>query len=156
MSGLVDLGLPGLSAPMAPVVENIVIHHDQDYLLTVINAGLACCSIEFASALERWGTAPADEPPSANTPSVLVVSGTCTTKIAPLVTQLYSQLPSGSKVVSFGACTASGGPYWDSYSVVKGIGDLVPVDLYIPGCPPRPDALIHGLAELFADEGSAP
>ena len=156
MSGLVDLGLPGLSAPAKPVVENIVIQDGQNYRLTVVNSGLACCSIEFASALERWGTAAADEPASANAPAVLVVSGTCTTKIAPLVTQLYSQLPSGSKVVSFGACTASGGPYWDSYSVVKGIGDLVPVDLYIPGCPPRPEALIHGIAELFADEAGAP
>jgi NADH-quinone oxidoreductase subunit B len=62
-------------------------------------------------------------------------------------------MPAGTKVVSFGACTASGGPYWDSYSVIKGIGDLIRVDLYIPGCPPRPQALLDGLSQLFSDRG---
>ena len=150
MSELVELGipeLPGLSAPSTPITQGIVIHHDRTYVLTVVNAGLACCSIEFVSAIERWGTIEND----AQGEQVLVVSGTCTTKIAPLVTQLFAQMPPGSKVVSFGACTASGGPYWDSYSVIPGIGELVPVDLYIPGCPPRPEALLHGLTQLFED-----
>jgi NADH-quinone oxidoreductase subunit B len=153
MSAPIDLGLPGLVAPSAPVVERLSIAHDRTYVVTLVNAGLACCSVEFAQAVEQWAAAsPADGSPP-DGPTAFVVSGTCTAKIAPLVTRLYSQMPAGTKVVSFGACTASGGPYWDSYSVIKGIGDLIRVDLYIPGCPPRPQALLDGLSQLFSDRG---
>lgn len=159
MSDVVDVGIPGLMARTELPVEYLTIEHDQTYHVAVVNAGLACCSIEYASALERWGTAAGpvhDGVPDPAARSVLVVSGTCTTKIAPLVTAMYQRMPAGTKVLSFGACTASGGPYWDSYSVIKGIGGLVPVDVFVPGCPPRPEALLHGLSELFRTDESAP
>jgi NADH-quinone oxidoreductase subunit B len=81
-------------------------------------------------------------------PPVLVVAGTCTDALAPAVRAAYDALPEGTRVVSFGACACSGGPYWDSYSVVPGIADLVPVALFVPGCPPRPEALVAAVLDL--------
>ena len=154
MADVVDLGIPGVTVRPVLPVEYVTIQHDRTYVVTVVNAGLACCSIEYVSALERWGSSSHLTDLAVAAPgalSVLVVSGTCTTKIAPLVTKMFSEMPAGTKVMSFGACTASGGPYWDSYSVVKGIGELIPVDVYVPGCPPRPEALLHGLSLLDAN-----
>src|SRR5207237_9691976 len=79
---------------------------------------------------------------------VLVVSGTVTDKLAPAVLQVYADFATPPYVLSFGACSNSGGPYWDSYSVTKGVDQLVPVDVYVPGCPPRPEALLHGILRL--------
>ena len=80
----------------------------------------------------------------------MVVSGTVTDVMAPAVRRLYDRLPGPTYVMSFGACSNTGGPYWDSYSVTKGVDQLVPVDVYVPGCPPRPEALLDGLRELAA------
>jgi len=94
------------------------------------------------------GSAPGDVPPPV---SVLVVAGTVTDKLAPLVLAAYRDLPEPRRVLSFGACSNSGGPYWDSYCVTKGTDQIIPVDVYVPGCPPRPEALVHGL-RLLRDE----
>ena len=78
----------------------------------------------------------------------MVVAGTVTDALAPAVRALYDALPEPRRVLSFGACSNTGGPYWDSYSVTKGVDQVVPVDVYVPGCPPRPEALLAALRQL--------
>ena len=120
--------------------------------LSVFDLGLACCAVEFAAAvaghpdlLPLTGEQADDEPGGLE---VMVVSGTVTDKLAPAVLRHYEQLPEPRYVVSFGSCANSGGPYWDSYCVTKGVDQLLPVDVYVPGCPPRPEALLQGLEVL--------
>jgi NADH-quinone oxidoreductase subunit B len=113
------------------------------YTLWVLDVGLACCAVEVVAASVR-ASAP-DVPRPAD---VLVVAGTLTDKMAPGIKALYDGLPDPKHVISFGACASCGGPYWDSYSVTKGVDQLIPVDVYVPGCPPRPEALLDGLRRL--------
>jgi NADH-quinone oxidoreductase subunit B len=122
--------------------------------LLVFDAGLACCGVEVAAALrqlagERAGGAEAGGPDADGADEVrgevLVVAGTVTDKLAPYVQRAYQAMPGPRYVMSFGACSNSGGPYWDSYCVTKGVDQFLPVDVYVPGCPPRPEALLRGL-----------
>jgi NADH:ubiquinone oxidoreductase subunit B-like Fe-S oxidoreductase len=80
--------------------------------------------------------------------NVLVVAGTVTSRLAPELAAAYAQLPQPRAVLAFGACAATGGPYWDSYSVLPGAHTVIPVDVWVPGCPPRPADLIAGLQEV--------
>ncbi len=114
--------------------------------LSVVNVGLACCAVEAVLAmLDADGRLPVAAPGTAV--QVMVVSGTVTDKLAPLVVALHASL-APVRVVSFGACSNTGGPYWDSYCVTAGVDRLVPVDVWVPGCPPRPEALLGALREL--------
>ncbi len=120
----------------------------QGLTLSVFDLGLACCAVEFAAAVAGHpDLLPVAEGP-VNGPQVMVISGTVTDKMAPAVRRYYEQMPEPRHVVSFGSCANSGGPYWDSYCVTKGVDQLVPVDVYVPGCPPRPEALLQGLETL--------
>ncbi|MFF2657079.1 NADH-quinone oxidoreductase subunit B [Kitasatospora sp. NPDC058032] len=164
--GPVPLGVPDPSRPgaaaerrsigplarLAPDPVKVVLNWGRRYSLWCFNFGLACCAIEFIAAsmakhdFIRMGVIPFA--PGPRQADLMIVSGTVTDKMAPAVKRLYEQMPEPKYVISFGACSNSGGPYWDSYSVTKGVDQIIPVDVYVPGCPPRPEALLQGILKL--------
>ena len=113
--------------------------------------GLACCAIEMIATfmsrhdLDRFGVVPW---PSPRQSDVMIVSGTVTKKMAPAVKLLYEQMPNPKWVISMGACATNGGPYTRYDRVLQGVDKIIPVDVYVPGCPPRPEALIDGFLAL--------
>lgn len=114
--------------------------------------GLACCAIEMMATnasnydLDRIGVFPRASPRQSD---VIIISGTVTFKMAERIKRLYEQMPEPRYVISMGSCSNCGGPYWEhGYHVVKGVDRIIPVDVYIPGCPPRPEALIGGIIML--------
>jgi NADH-quinone oxidoreductase subunit B len=115
--------------------------------------GLACCAIEMICVaagrydLERFGAGLMR--PSPRQADLMIVSGTVTKKMVPTIVRLYNQMPEPKYVLSMGACATSGGPFKEGYNVVSGIDKFLPVDVYVPGCPPKPEALLHGFLKLF-------
>ncbi len=113
--------------------------------------GLACCAIEMIATymshhdLDRFGIVPWPSPRQAD---VMIVSGTVTKKMAPAIKLLYEQMPNPKWVISMGACATNGGPYTRYDRVLQGVDKIIPVDVYVPGCPPRPEALMDGFIAL--------
>ena len=137
-----------------------VIPTKADYLLDLIRAnslwpllsGLSCCAIEMMSTatsvndIDRFGMFPFRASP--RQADVLIVAGTLTTKMAGPLVRLWEQMPEPKWCVAMGTCTTSGGRFKRSYSVVQGVDRVMPVDVYVPGCPPRPEGLIYGMMKL--------
>ena len=113
--------------------------------------GLACCAVEMMQAsmprydLERYGFAPRASPRQSD---VMIVAGTLVNKMAPALRKVYDQMPEPRYVISMGSCANGGGYYYFSYSTVRGCDRVVPVDVYVPGCPPTAEALVYGVLQL--------
>ncbi|RAK61077.1 NADH-quinone oxidoreductase subunit B [Phenylobacterium hankyongense] len=113
--------------------------------------GLACCAVEMMQAsmprydLERYGFAPRASPRQSD---VMIVAGTLVNKMAPALRKVYDQMPEPRYVISMGSCANGGGYYYFSYSTVRGCDRIVPVDIYVPGCPPTAEALVYGVLQL--------
>ena len=151
-----DQGFDGLSDQLADkgfitAASDDLITWARTGSLMWMTFGLACCAVEMMQAsmprydLERFGFAPRASPRQSD---VMIVAGTLTNKMAPALRKVYDQMPNPRYVISMGSCANGGGYYHYSYSVVRGCDRIVPVDVYIPGCPPTAEGLIYGILQL--------
>jgi NADH-quinone oxidoreductase subunit B len=128
-----------------------VLRWGRSHSIWFCNAGIACCSLEMATAggprydLDRFGTTVRASPRQSD---LLIIPGPITKKIAPVFTRVYNQMAEPRWVIAMGSCAISGGAFRESYSMTKGADTILPVDVYIPGCPVRPEALIYGILQL--------
>ena len=144
--GLMDKGL-------SPKPLTWLLNYSRKYSLWIFQWGLACCAIEMGAALAsprydmmRLGVIPF--PASPRQADLVIISGTVTDKIVPAIRRLYEQMPDPKYVISMGSCANCGGLFQLAYSVCDGVDKVIPVDVYVPGCPPRPEALTEGLVKL--------
>ena len=167
-----DMGTPALQAEMSSMEKDAYFKSMQDDLadkgfvvtsvediiawartgsLWWMTFGLACCAVEMIHTstsrydAERYGFAPRGSPRHSD---VMIVAGTLTNKMAPALRKVYDQMPEPRYVISMGSCANGGGYYHYSYSVVRGCDRIVPVDIYVPGCPPTAEALLYGILQL--------
>lgn len=156
-------GLEGLGGGVILTSVDALVDWSRGQSLWAFPMGTACCAMELIAAsfskfdFDRLGTFPRPDPRHTD---VIILAGTITEKMKPAVLRLYEQMPDPKWVVAMGNCTVSGGIfYYDTYSVVRGADEFLPVDVYIAGCPPRPESLQDGilrLRELVREESIAP
>lgn len=141
--------LPGGGIALATADE--LINWSRTSSVWPLTFGLACCAIEMMAAyaarfdFERMGVFPRPTPRQAD---VMFVAGTVAKKMADPIIRIYKQMPEPKFVIAMGGCANCGGPFYDSYAVVKGVDKILPVDVYLPGCPPRPEALMYAVIKL--------
>jgi NADH-quinone oxidoreductase subunit B len=153
-----DINSPGYDIPPEVEGQVAITTLDKVYNWSRRNSiwpmmfGLACCGIEMICAatsrfdFSRFGMEVMR--PSPRQSDLMIVSGTVTKKMIPQIVRLYNQMPEPKYVLAMGACASGGGPFKEGYSVVDGVDKFIPVDVYVPGCPPTPQALLHGLITL--------
>lgn len=133
-------------------VADFVLNWGRRYSLWPVNQGLACCALEMiATALPRFDISRFGMELFRASPrqaDLMLVAGTLTWKMAPKVKRIYDQMPEPKWVLAMGSCAISGGTFAQSYSVVPGVNRILPVDIYVPGCPPHPQALLYGFTQL--------
>ena len=141
-------------APLSNPALDVVLNYCRANSIWPMTFGLACCAIEMMAAgmarldLSRYGAEVFR--PSPRQCDLMIVAGTINKKMAPAVVTLYEQMPSPKWVIALGNCAISGGPFAipENYNVIEGADRLIPVDVYVPGCPPRPEALLEGIFKL--------
>jgi NADH-quinone oxidoreductase subunit B len=143
---------PDLQAQVTITTLDKIYNWSRRNSLWPVMYGIACCAIEMiCTAASRYDFARFGMEvmrPSPRQGDVMIVSGTVVKKMVPIIVRLYNQMPEPKYVVAMGACASGGGPFKEGYNVVSGVDQYLPVDVYIPGCPPTPQALLHGLISL--------
>jgi NADH-quinone oxidoreductase subunit B len=143
---------PDLQAQVAITTLDKIYNWSRRNSLWPMMYGIACCAIEMiCTAASRYDFARFGMEvmrPSPRQSDVMIVSGTVVKKMVPIIVRLYNQMPEPKYVVAMGACASGGGPFKEGYNVISGVDQYLPVDVYIPGCPPTPQALLHGLISL--------
>jgi NADH-quinone oxidoreductase subunit B len=144
--------LPVSPAARPATVQAFRLAGDPEVRVVLANVGLACCSMEVEAAIRTGLLLAEGASNDAASSTILLVSGTVTDALAPAVVRIHEDLGSSARIVAFGACASTGGPYWDAPTVTKGIDQLLDVSTYVPGCPPRPDALVAALSAMTRED----
>jgi NADH-quinone oxidoreductase subunit B len=143
---------PEMRANVAVTTIDRIYNLGRKYSVWPMMFGLACCAIEMiCTAASRYDMARFGMEvlrPSPRQSDLMIISGTVTKKMIPAIVRLYNQMPEPKYVLAMGACASGGGPFKEGYNVVSGVDKYLPVDVYVPGCPPTPQALLHGLMKL--------